>query len=74
VLLSIASAQPAQMGVAPVGAVVFSQITDLALTANSFATRAEADPYFTKSRASKLVRSYLGETDPKNPLASPMVI
>jgi acetyl esterase/lipase len=63
VLLSIAS---------PVGAVVFSPITDLALTGESFDTRAEADPYFTKSQATGLVRSYLGATDPKNPLASPL--
>jgi len=63
VLLSIAS---------PVGAVVFSPVTDLALTGESFDTRAEADLYFTKSQAVGLVRSYLGETDPKNPLASPL--
>ena len=54
------------------GAVVFSPITDLALTGQSFDTRAEADLYFTKSQAAGLVRSYLGETDPKNPLASPL--
>jgi len=65
VLLSTAS-------VAPVGAVVFSPITDLALTGESFETRAEADPYFTKSQAAGLVRSYLGAIDPKNPLASPL--
>lgn len=29
------------------------------------------NPYFTKSEAAGLFRSYLGETDPKNPLASP---
>jgi monoterpene epsilon-lactone hydrolase len=69
VLLSIASA-PAS--VAPVGAVVFSPITDLALTGESFDTRAEADLYFTKSQAGGLVRSYLGAADPKNPLASPL--
>jgi epsilon-lactone hydrolase len=73
VLLSIASAQ-ASKNAAPVGAVVFSPITDLALTGESFDTRAEADPYFTKSQAAGLVRSYLGlgVTDPKNPLASPL--
>lgn len=72
VLLSIASAQASEGGVAPAGAVVFSPITDLALTSESFDTRAEADPYFTKSQAAGLVRSYLGETDPKNQLASPL--
>jgi monoterpene epsilon-lactone hydrolase len=72
VLLSIASAQASKGAVAPVGAVVFSPITDLALTGASFDTRAEADLYFTKSQAAGLVRSYLGVTDPKNPLASPL--
>jgi len=72
VFLSIASAQACEGGVAPAGAVVFSPITDLALTSESFDTRAEADPYFTKSQAAGLVRSYLGETDPKNPLVSPL--
>src|SRR5215469_13687444 len=49
VLLSIAS--PAASNVAPVGAVVFSPITDLSLSGESFETRAEADLYFTKSQA-----------------------
>ena len=72
VLLSIASEQASKGGVGPAGAVAFSPITDLALTSESFDTRAEADPFFTKSQAAGLVRSYLGETDPKNPLASPL--
>jgi monoterpene epsilon-lactone hydrolase len=58
--------------VAPVGAVVFSPITDLALTGESFETRAEADPLFTKSQAAGLIRAYLGAADPKSPLASPL--
>src|SRR6266566_8311787 len=66
VLLSIAGAQ------APVGAVAISPVTDLALSGESYETRAEADPYFTKSQVAGLVASYLGETDPKNPLASPL--
>jgi epsilon-lactone hydrolase len=72
VLLSTASAEASRDAVAPVGAVVFSPITDLALTGESFETRAGADPYFTKFQAAGLVRSYLGVTDPKNPLASPL--
>ena len=70
VLLSITSEQAFKGGVAPAGAVVFSPITDLALTSESFETRAEAELYFTKSQAAGLVRSYLGGTNPKNPLAS----
>jgi monoterpene epsilon-lactone hydrolase len=65
VLVSIAS-------IAPMGAVVFSPITDLALTGESFDTKAQADLYFTKSQAAGLVRSYLGAADPKDPFASPL--
>jgi monoterpene epsilon-lactone hydrolase len=77
VLLSTACAQTSAAvskaaGVAPVGAVVFSPVTDLALTGESYDTRAEADPYFTKPQAAGLVRSYLVATDPKNSLASPL--
>ena len=72
VLLSTASAQADSAGIVPVGAVALSPVTDLALTGETFDTRAEADPYFIKSQAVALVRAYLGESDPKNPLASPL--
>jgi acetyl esterase/lipase len=72
VLLSIAKAQAGSAGIAPVGAVVQSPVTDLALTGETFETRAEADPYFVKSQVAGLVHSYLGARDPKNPLASPL--
>jgi len=72
VLLSLATAQAGSAGIAPVGAVVLSPVTDLALTGESFETRAEADPYFVRSQAEGLVRAYLGERDPKDPLASPL--
>jgi acetyl esterase/lipase len=71
-LLSTASAQASKGGVPPVGAVAISPVTDLALAGESFDTRAEAEPYFTKSQVAGLVRSYLGAADPKNPLASPL--
>ena len=71
VLLSIATVG-GSAGIAPVGAVVLSPMTDLALTGESFETRAGADPYFVRSQAAGLVRSYLGESDPKNPWASPL--
>ncbi|MGC2332714.1 MAG: alpha/beta hydrolase [Candidatus Acidiferrales bacterium] len=57
---------------APVAAAVLSPVTDLALTGPSFETRAEADPYFIRSQVEGLVGSYLGDADPKNPLASPL--
>jgi len=71
-LLSIISTQAGSAGIVPLGAVVLSPVTDLALTGESFETRAEADPYFVRSQAAGLVRSYLGESDPRNPLASPL--
>jgi len=52
-LLSIASARATKDAAAPVGAVVFSPITDLALTDESFDSRAEADLYFTRSQAGR---------------------
>jgi len=72
VLLSIACAQAYNGGTAPLGAVAISPVTDLAFTGESFQTRAEADPYFTKSQVAGLVGSYLGETDPTNPRVSPL--
>jgi len=71
VLLSI-WAQADSRDRAPVGAVAISPVTDLALSGESFETRADADPYFTRSQAAGLVASYLGEADPKDPLASPL--
>ena len=69
VLLSIASAYK---DAAPVCAVVFSPITDLMLSGESYASRAEAEFLFTRSQAAGFVRSYLGSTDPKDTLASPL--
>jgi acetyl esterase/lipase len=69
VLLSLAVAFG---DMAPVGAVTQSPVTDLALTGLSFETRADADPYFTRTQVEGLVRAYLGDADPKNPLASPL--
>jgi epsilon-lactone hydrolase len=59
-------------GVIPVGAAVLSPVTDLALTGPSFETRAAVDPYFIRPQVEGLVHSYLGDTDPRNPLASPL--
>jgi epsilon-lactone hydrolase len=70
ILLSITSAHSYNGGLAPVGAVAISPVTDLALTGESYETRAEADPFFTKSQVAGLVASYLGDTDPTYPLAS----
>jgi monoterpene epsilon-lactone hydrolase len=72
VLLAITSARALKGDVGPVGAVALSPVTDLDLTGESYETRADADPYFIKSQAAKLAHAYLGDADPKNPLASPL--
>jgi epsilon-lactone hydrolase len=51
--------------------VAISPVTDLALTGPSWVTRAAADPYFTRPQAEEMVRSYLGNCDPADPMASP---
>jgi len=55
-----------------VGAVVLSPVTDLTLSGASWETRAGADPYFVRSQGVDLVRSYLVDHDPADPLASPL--
>jgi acetyl esterase/lipase len=55
-----------------VGGVVFSPVTDLSLSAESWSTRAVADPYFTGPQATDLVRAYLDGHDSADPLASPL--
>lgn len=54
-----------------VGVAALSPVTDLTLSSQSYVTRGDADPYFTLPQVTELVRSYLGSTDPKLPLASP---
>ena len=58
--------------VVPVGGVLLSPVTDLSLSGGSWTTRMVADPYFTKSQAADLVRSYLNGAVPTNPNASPL--
>jgi acetyl esterase/lipase len=71
VLLSIC-AQADRGEIAPLGAVAISPVTDLALTGETYQSRAEADPYFTKNQVAGLVAAYLGHANPRNPLASPL--
>ncbi len=66
-LLLAASVQPA-----PVAVATLSPVTDLALAGASWDSRAEADPYFTRSQAEGLIRGYIGSLDPADPVASPL--
>jgi acetyl esterase/lipase len=56
----------------PVGAVALSPTTDLALTGETWSTRASIDPYFTKTQVAEMVVAYLGKEDPENPAVSPL--
>lgn len=55
-----------------VGVAVMSPVTDLSLSGETYETRADADPFFTRPQVEGLVNAYLGGADPKNPLASPL--
>jgi monoterpene epsilon-lactone hydrolase len=54
------------------GIAVLSPVTDLTLSGATYETRADADPFFTRAQVAELVRSYLGNTDAKQPSASPL--
>ena len=72
VLLSLLASRASSGGMVPMTAVALSPVTDLTLRGSSIETRAAADPYFTRSQVEGLVRAYLGDVDPSNPLASPL--
>src|SRR5882757_11039353 len=55
-----------------VGVAVLSPVTDLTLSGDTYRTRAEADPFFTHSQVAQLVHSYLGQAEPRDPMASPL--
>ncbi len=71
-LLRFAAGPRTSGSVLPVAAVALSPVTDLALTGASWETRAAADPYFLRSQAAELIRSYLDGHDPADRLASPL--
>ena len=73
VLLSVAHAEAvAGRGLAPLGAIVMSPWTDLALTAPSLQGRADDDPLLTREMLRVAAASYLATQDSRNPLASPL--
>jgi epsilon-lactone hydrolase len=55
-----------------VGGVALSPVTDLALSGESWSTRAVADPFFTEPQVAELVRSYLAGHSAVDPSASPL--
>ncbi|RUL62191.1 alpha/beta hydrolase [Dyella dinghuensis] len=72
VLSSLVATQAIAIDMKLVAASVLSPVTDLTLSGGSYATRADADPYFIVSQVTELVRSYLAGTEPNHPLASPL--
>ena len=56
----------------PVTAVCLSPWLDLALTGESMVTKAEKDPILSLEEMQFLVKQYVGENDPENPLISPL--
>jgi acetyl esterase/lipase len=71
-LLSILAADKTEGIAQPVGAAVMSPWTDLTLTGESFGTRAEADPIFTRGVLQASADMYLQGQDAANPKASPI--
>lgn len=69
-LATAASNQPATSS--PRAAVVFSPMTDLALTSASMQTRAAADPIFTQEALAAFIQLYLPGHAPQDSLASPV--
>jgi monoterpene epsilon-lactone hydrolase len=61
------------VGAALIGVAVISPVTDLTLSSSTYNTRADADPFFTRPQVAEIVRSYLGNSDPTNQLASPLL-
>lgn len=56
----------------PVATVALSPWTDLALTGESILNRADADPLLTADALYAARERYLGQHDPRDPLASPL--
>jgi acetyl esterase/lipase len=71
-LLSILAADTTKAMIQPVGAAVMSPWTDMALTGESFETRAEADPIFTRGVLQAFANMYLQRQEATNPKASPL--
>lgn len=59
-------------GPAPRSVVAISPWTDLALTSPSMLSRDAADPIWSAAALAEMARLYLGNADPRNPLASPV--
>ena len=57
----------------PACAALLSPWSDLRIVAKAYESRKESDPMVRKDGISAMAAHYLGETDPSNPLASPVL-
>jgi monoterpene epsilon-lactone hydrolase len=71
-LVARIAAEKAARAVLPVAAVALSPVTDLALSGESWESRAQADPYFVRDQGEEQAGVYLAGGDPTDPLASPL--
>ena len=72
VLASCVTAAAASATATLVGAAAVSPVTDVTLSGDTYETRADADPLFTRHQVVELVRGYLASADANNPLVSPL--
>lgn len=56
----------------PLGVFAFSPLTDMTFSGASFTSNAARDAVLPAERASELARMYLGDSDPRDPRASPL--
>jgi epsilon-lactone hydrolase len=56
----------------PAAGVCISPWTDLTCSAASYESRAKSDPIVAREMVQGMARAYLGDTDPRTPLASPL--
>jgi epsilon-lactone hydrolase len=71
-LLKYLSQSTEAAGSALVGGVAISPVTDLTLSGESWATRGDADPLFTRAQVTGLVQAYLASHAADDPAASPL--
>lgn len=56
----------------PASCILLSPATDLTLSGESFVTKARADPVLSQEYVRRATRLYIGQGNPKEPLASPL--
>jgi acetyl esterase/lipase len=72
VLLSLITGEAREVGSCLTGAAVLSPWTDLALTGPTLVSNADVDPFLTSVALASAASQYLGQHDPRDPLASPL--